>query len=86
MYLRFLYVTTSRIAIIINSLYCIAVRKHYRAKFYFGFMCTNKYFFLASNIPIPLRSYASQQIYIPRTKPNMGKRAFSVAAFGINSQ
>ena len=33
-----------------------------------------------SNIPIQLRSSTSQQLSIPRTKLNLGKRAFSVAA------
>ena len=41
-----------------------------------------------SNIPRQLRSSTSQQLSIPRTKLNLGKRAFSVAApsFGMNSQ
>ena len=34
----------------------------------------------SSNIPRQLRSSTSQQLSIPRTKLNMGKRAFSVAA------
>ena len=33
-----------------------------------------------SNIPRQLRSSTSQQLSIPRTKLNLGKRAFSVAA------
>ena len=33
-----------------------------------------------SNVPIQLRSSTSQQLSIPRTKLNLGKRAFSVAA------
>ena len=33
-----------------------------------------------SNVPRQLRSSTSQQLSIPRTKPNLGKRAFSVAA------
>ena len=33
-----------------------------------------------SNIPRQLRSSTTQQLYIPRTKLNLGKRAFSVAA------
>ena len=33
-----------------------------------------------SNIPSQLRSSTSQQLSIPRTKLNLGKRAFSVAA------
>ena len=32
------------------------------------------------NTPRQLRSSTSQQLYIPRTKLNLGKRAFSVAA------
>ena len=42
-----------------------------------------------SNIPRQLRSSTSQQLSISRTKLNLGKRAFSVAAptsFGMNSQ
>ena len=35
---------------------------------------------LNSNIPRQLRSSTSQQLYIPRTKLNMDKGAFSVAA------
>ena len=33
-----------------------------------------------SNVPRQLRSFTSQQLSIPRTKLNLGKRAFSVAA------
>ena len=36
-----------------------------------------------SNIPRQLRSSTSQQLYIPRTKLNLGKRAFSFAAPSI---
>ena len=33
-----------------------------------------------SNIPRQLRSSTSQQLIVPKTKLNLGKRAFSVAA------
>ena len=33
-----------------------------------------------SNIPRQLRSSISQQLIVPKTKLNLGKRAFSVAA------
>ena len=35
MYRRF-YVSTSLVAVFINSLYCIGACEHYRVKFYFG--------------------------------------------------